>query len=76
MHQLGIPCGMPQHIIAEMTGVHLVFHLLEHEWMVARFAQLREHISETTNASLDPFTIHDRDLVVFDQLLVQLRLQG
>ena len=47
-----------------MTGVHLIFHLLQHEEMVAQFAQLHEHTAKTLNASHAAFAIRNRISIV------------
>lgn len=53
-----------------MTGIHLIFHLLEHEGMVAHFVHLHARIAKTSNASLAALAIRDRNLAIFHQLLV------
>ena len=76
VEQLEFARCTPEQIVVLFARIHLIFHLLEDERMVAQFAQLHEHIAQTPNTSLTTLAIADVDAVERHQLLIDLGLQS
>src|SRR5689334_14845993 len=76
VQQLEFTSCSPEQIIAGVEWVHLVLNLVEDKGMVAKLAELHNHVAETASANLAALAIANGNLVVCNHLLVETCLQS